>query len=411
MAASEVSGAGAGRTDLAPSPSISPVVLAGLFVAALVVFTYFYYLSPYRPGVLYPQGYWAWVDQSSYLKEARILASGHLPTRANYLYGLGYSALAVPMIKLGVKGDPFVVPDALIFGATVVMTAVIGARLRSPGFGVAAAAAVAVATPLLTYTVVPWNASVTLLGVMVALLYATSKRRLTWGDGVLIGAVAGLTFAARYVDIVFVGLIAAIALLRRANWRALITTGVTAGAIVGVVLLTHVLILGGILKTPYDQHLEAGAGQVTDQNLSSYSIARAPRVFLDTILDGTYQGKRQAADPLLGAFPWAVLVVPGAVLVARRRSRLRVPVLVALLVSMVASAFYLTFRGATGAFLIFNDVRYYQPWFPLWGLLGGYAVAALADAAGRRRRPPGVAGTAAAAPSDTSAHLPEGVSV
>lgn len=82
-------------------------------MASLAIFVHFYHLNPYRPGVTYPRGYWGWFDRGVYLREARLLASGHLPTRPQYLLGLGYPVFAVPLMKLGITGDPFVVPDAL----------------------------------------------------------------------------------------------------------------------------------------------------------------------------------------------------------------------------------------------------------------------------------------------------------
>lgn len=259
--------------------------------------------------------------------------------------------------------------------------------MRGPVFGIATAAAVGVATPMLSFMTTPWNKTVTLLAVTVSLLYVTSAsaHRLGWKDGALLGALLGLCLAARYVDVIFAGSIAALVLLRRANWRALLVAMLVGGVILAAALVTNIEIMGGIFKTSYVKHLAANGGPLRDQSLGSYSIRRVPRAFLDTIVEGTDKGKRVAADPLLEDFPWAVLAIPGIILLVASRHRLRVPLVVAAVVSVIASAFYLSFRGATGEDLIFHAVRYYETWFPLWGLLAAYAIAAAGNGLVRRQ--------------------------
>src|ERR1700704_6247018 len=114
------------------------IVIAGTFLTAFLYFLYAWFLNPARPGRL-TTGYFGYYDQSQYLAIARDLAAGHLPSRQGYVYGLAYPLIAVPFLKLGLT-EPFVVPNGLAFAGTIAMVAVVGARLRSPGFGFLCAA-------------------------------------------------------------------------------------------------------------------------------------------------------------------------------------------------------------------------------------------------------------------------------
>jgi hypothetical protein len=105
------------------------IALGATFFLSLVWFLYVWWLYPVRPWGAY-KGYFGFYDQSQYLAIARDLASGHLPSREGYVYGLAYPLLGAPFLKLGMTVEPFLVPNALAFAGTMTMVAAIGARLR-----------------------------------------------------------------------------------------------------------------------------------------------------------------------------------------------------------------------------------------------------------------------------------------
>lgn len=359
--------------------------------AALALFGYAYAIHPARPGALNPPGWYGFFDQSHYLDLARDLAAGNLPGRPHYIYGLGYPALAVPFVKLRPGGDAFVVVDALAFAATMVMVVVLGRRLRSVAFGVACAAALAVATPLLDTMVVPWNTTVTVVAVLVALVVVTGAGRLRVTHGVALGLAVGMAFAARYVDAAFPALIGGFALVRagRQAWRVWLASGVVALLVVVPMLVTHAAVLDSPWRTPYSQQPgKEGAGS-NQQTLSNFEVGRVPRNFLEVFVTGKSDGRRQTVDPLGRQFVWAALAPLGVLALVRRRHRLLVPVAVAFATSVLGSLVYLSYPGSRGDHLVYGNIHYWKAWFPLWAVLALYGFAALTDrlaTGGRTRR-------------------------
>lgn len=350
-------------------------------VAALGVFAYAHAIHPARPGALNPPGWYGFFDQSHYLDLARDLAGGDLPTPPDYIYGLGYPALAVPFVKLRPGGDAFVVVDALAFAASMVMVVVLGRRLRSAAFGVATAAALAMATPLLDTMVVPWNTTVTVVAVLGALVIATSPSRLRWPHGVALGLAVGMAFASRYVDAAFPALIGGFALLRagRRARPAWLAAGAVSFSIVVLVLASHAAVLGSPWKSPYSQQPgKAGAGS-NQQTLANFEFGRVPQNFVEVFVTGKSEGRRQTFDPLGRQFIWALLAPVGAVALGRRRHPLFGPFAAALATSVIGTLFYLSYPGSRGDHLLYGNIHYWKAWFPLWALLAAYGLLAVTD--------------------------------
>ncbi|MDP9404867.1 MAG: hypothetical protein M3P85_16465 [Actinomycetota bacterium] len=365
-------------------------LVGGVAIAAVGLFAYALAIHPARPGVLNPPGWYGFFDQSHYLDLARDLARANLPSPpSSYIYGLGYPALAVPFLKLRPGGDAFAIPDAIAFAAAMAMVAVLGRRLRSSGFGLACAAAVALATPLLDTMVVPWNTTVTVVAVLAALVVATSPGQVTWRGGLIIGLATGMAFAARYLDALFPALIGALALVRgtvggRGRSRVLVAAAAGAVLVAIPVLATHAAVLGSPLKTPYSQQEGRQGEGSNQQSLSNFEPQRAPRNFLEVFVTGRTGTVRAEVDPIGRQFPWAALAPVGVAVLVRRRHRLALPLGAAFAVSVLGSAIYLSYPGGSGAHLLFGNIHYWKAWFPLWGVLAAYALAAAADHLARR---------------------------
>jgi hypothetical protein len=86
---------------------------------------------------------------------------------------------------------------------------------------------------------------------------------------------------------------------------------------------------------------------------------------------------RTPGDPMLAKFPWIVFAPVGLFALVRERRSDRWLYAVAALVSVVGSAFYLSFRAGGGRDLVNHDLRYYVTWVPLWALLAAYGIAYL----------------------------------
>jgi hypothetical protein len=359
------------------------IVLAAGILAGIWA-TYQLWLLPSRPGVKSPTGYYGYFDQSYYLLEARSLASGHLPTVHQYLYGLGFPLFGALAIKLGFQGDPFAPIDVLAFAAAISLTVLLGMRLRSLAFGLVAGLAVATATPLLSLVLVPWTTSVILISVLVALVVATTPGRLRWWHGLLLALCVGLAFASRYVDVVGPAAIAAFALLRpQGRTRQAWVVAIVGGAlIVGAVLASQAVVLGSPLRTPYASHTRAGFG--SDQSLKNYNIAWIPSDAKEALLTGRSNCNHAAGctfplsmqPPLLAQFPLAWLAPVGVVVLLRRRRTMPHAFLMVTTagVSVLMTLFYLAYVAGGGGGLIDDSLRHFTTWFPLWtflGLLGG----------------------------------------
>src|SRR6476646_6267150 len=165
-----------------PSRVRDRYVFVSVFVVAVVYFFYCWGVQPGRPPLssLHASAVNGWYgggsDQINYAREARALASGKLPgiywdyskwqprpdrppnaEVSDYAYGLGYPILGVPSIWLGLRGDPFVIPDAIAFGAAACLVFAISPRLFRDQIALIVTAAVVFATPMANYFATPWN--------------------------------------------------------------------------------------------------------------------------------------------------------------------------------------------------------------------------------------------------------------
>jgi len=375
-------------------------VLLAAGIVALVAFAVAFYTSVDRPGRTTREGYYGWSDQYNYRLEAQALRSGILPGSEydyqkqqpkpsynrkkdgplyDYAYGLGYPALGAPMVLLGMHSDPFTIPDALMFAADVMLVVILGARLRSLRFALLTAAALVFATPFLKFTVVPWSTSVTTLAVLVAMVVVTDPRDRPVAHALALGIAVGVCFAARYVDALFPAAIGGLGLLLRSPRRASTWRTVGGAAAIALVLALPILwtqevVFGNPFTTPYKHHTVQGSS-ATDQSLGAFDAGRAPRSFWEVFISGEYNGQRTSADPMIEDFPWMVLAPVGLYAIFRTRRRdTEIAYSVAAAVSVVGSAFYLSFRAGTGHDLPLHNLRYFVPWVPLWALLAAYGI-------------------------------------
>jgi hypothetical protein len=356
-------------TSLLRRPSTGTLSYGLLFVAAVLLYAFTIAVAPDRPGAATALGYYAGLDPSHYLAEARALAAGHLPSSDEYLYGLGYPVLAAPLARLGLS-DPFPPVNALLFALTVVLAARIGTTLRNLRFGLAVGLVVLFGGQLYQVFTSPWSNIVTMAACLVCLdvacRHSRSGRPLGVRSGLLLGVAVALTFAARYVDAIFPAAIAMVPLLRARGRRivALVVAAAVCAVVGALVLWSHARVFGSPLDTPYSRHLAAGTA---DQSFSSYEVSRIPSRLWHTLVVGDRIGTL-SGQSLLRFCPALALAPVGLVVLLRRYRRDPVgrALLVGVVVSLVASLFYLSFRGNG---LILGGLRYYAIWFPLWLLL------------------------------------------
>jgi hypothetical protein len=361
------------------------LALVVLFGLGLCLFAYAWLTSTARPGATTVHGWWSNQDQRAYLVEARGLSHLKL-TWDTFVFGPAWPAIGAVWLRLGFS-DPFVVTDALAFAASLVMTAILGRRLRSAAFGLAAAGGLALATPLLRLTVEPWNTTVTVVAVLVVMMVGTRERAPTAASGAWIGAAVGLAFAARYIDGPMLVPLAAWVLLRHGR------TAVKATAVAVTVSLAFILpvlaaqnaIFGSPFRTPYAVLHAGPPGTGTEQGFGSWNIRRIPRSFVEVFVTGTSNGVRTKGSPLGVQFPWAIFAPFGAYALVRRRHRQHTFYLVALATSALAVLAYCSFHAVVGASLIFDNVHYFKAWFPLWALLAAEAGAAAVSTLAERR--------------------------
>jgi hypothetical protein len=184
-----------------------------------------------------------------------------------------------------------------------------------------------------------------------------------------------MCFAARYVDAVFPAAIGTVGLLLRRPRavRPLLGAAALTLVVATPVLWSQAVVFGNPLTTPYQHHVRAGTN-ASDQSLGAFDPGRAPRSFVEDFVTGEYNGVRTQGDPMLAKFSWAVFAPLGLFALVRERRPGRRLYAIAAAVSVVGSAFYLSFWAGTGRDLVFYNLRYFVMWVPLWALLSAYGV-------------------------------------
>jgi hypothetical protein len=358
--------------------SLLDPVLVAVVASSGAFFSYLYYLDGARPGVGTPEGWFGFFDQGQYLRMAVDLSDFTLPAE-HFLYGLGYPAVAVPFLWLGLDQDPFMVFNGAAFVFVAAATYVVGRRLFSRSVGAIAAFGLVFASPLITYVVTPWNSTVSLVAAAAILLLGTSPRPRLWQAGV-IGLMVGWGFAARYIDVIWLGALGAAVLLLQGRPRpreaALLASAVALLAALPV-LYAHEKLFGSPFETPYRLHASLD-GTETDQDLSSYDLEKVPRSGFGVFVDPFVNGVRESGTPLLASMFWALAALPGAYLAIRRSHRWRPLLVTFVLAAAAATVFYLSFRATSAGTLKFGTLHYFKMWWPGTALLAAAGLVAIA---------------------------------
>ena len=352
--------------------------MLALAVLSAGLFAYVYVIDPGRPGELEPLGWFGHSDQGSYLLLAKDMADFHLPAK-DFTYGLGYPAVAVPFIWLGLNYDPFVVFNGLTFVFVAVATYVVAKRLSggSEVIGAVAGFGLVFASPLIVYVDEPWNSTMCLLAAAVILLLGTSPRPRWWHPSVM-GLMVGAGFAARYIDVVWLAAMAGAAI-----WlgpREQRVPGALAGAaaalvIIVPVLIAHQQVLGSVFTTPYESHYDPA--HVADQDVGAYDITRVPEATFGEFVSPFLLGQRFGGQPFLQGMFWSLLAIPGAVLALRRGARFRLLVAVTVAGAIVATVFYMSFRGSGPGAVQYGGLHYLKMWWPALAILSALALGAI----------------------------------
>jgi hypothetical protein len=337
----------------------------------------------------------AWYDQFQYARMARALARGEMPGRhwdyvhhraqhdaptgretTAYLYGLGYPAIGALFIHLGFGGDPFVVPDGLLFALCAALTLALARKFLNPTAALLATGLLILTAPYVLYFVIPFGTTLTAVAVLVALNVACSDRR-TIGIGVALGAAIGFCLAARYTDAIWPTLIVAPALLRSGRRALPVIVPVCALVLValGTVLWSQWSVFGSPWTTPY--HFHHGG---LDSSLQAFHLGAIPNAAMGVFVTGD-RHLLFGVQPILRGMPWVVLAPIGLVVLIRRRARHWQAMCVASAVAVAASAYYFAnYFGGTPGLRSWN-IRFHIAWFPIWAILAAIAIRAIVNRA------------------------------
>ena len=343
------------------------------------------------PLAIYQQGHWGWIgawyDQFHYAREARALARFQIPGAhwdrvhqvpspdapttgevASFNFGLGYPAVGAVFAWLGFRGDPFVVPDGLLFALSAMLALALAERLLRPSTALVVVNALVLTGPFVLYFVIPYSTSLTIVAVLSTLLALTSDR-FSWRFGIGVGIAVSLAFAARYSEIMWLLLLLVPLVWRwRETWRVLVAVAASLGITAILVGAAQQVAFGSPFDTPYT--FSHGG---TDASLAAYKFARIPRNFVGVF----FVGKRQllfGVGPILRSFPWALLAPVGLFLLLRAGHRLRWHFLLAAIVGAASTAFFSSYYAGGPNDLILWTIRYHLSWFPLWAVLAGVAI-------------------------------------
>lgn len=353
-----------------------PVLLV-LLIFAAAYFIFYYVTDPVRPGGMFGGlighsvtseylGWFGYYDQGQYLKLAHTLAGLNLnELHITYSYGIGYPLVAVPAIWLGINTDPFVFFNLIAFVFAAYATYITASKLLSPLAGFLAGFGLIFATPLIHYVDQPWNSTVCLLVMSVILVTLTVKNVSRW-HLVLLGLLLGWAFAARYIDVLWLGVLA-LASLYRGSFKILAKQSLLlfVGALIFIlpVLYSHDKIFGSPFRTPYVNHIGLGGVGGSDQGLQAYNLKRAPRAALALFASPRLAGSTDSDRGLLVSFFWALAAIPGAIILLKNKNtRLFFVCFIAMV--LIASLFYLSFRASTPGSLKYGELHYFKMFWP-----------------------------------------------
>jgi 4-amino-4-deoxy-L-arabinose transferase-like glycosyltransferase len=343
------------------------------------------------PLAIYQQGHWGWIgawyDQFHYAREARALARFQIPGQywdrahqvpsadapkhgevASFNFGLGYPAVGAVFAWLGFRGDPFVVPDALLFALSAMLALTLAERVLRPLTALIVVNVLVLTGPFVLYFVIPYSTSLTIVAMLASLLALTGTR-FTWPIGIAVGIAVSLAFAARYSEIMWMSLLLVPLLWRwRETWRVLVAVATSLGITAILLGAAQQIAFGSPFDTPY-----TFSHNGVDASTKGYALARIPRDFVGVFITG----KRQllfGVGPILRSFPWAVLAPVGLFLLVRSGHRLRWHFTLAAIAGVASTLFFSSYYAGGPNDLILWTIRYHISWFPLWAVLAGVAI-------------------------------------
>ena len=343
------------------------------------------------PAVQYQAHRWgwyaAWYDQFHYARMARAIARGQLPgvgwdakhmvqknpsdphEIASFSYGLGYPAVGAVFYGLGFHGDPFVVPDGLLFALAAMLALIVAERVLSPVTAFVVVNVLVLTAPLVRYFVIPYGTSLTAVAVLLGLVLVTGDR-FDWKLGAAFGVVAALTFAARYADLVWLVVLVSIPLVRRwrESWRVIVAFASAIAVAAVIVLWAQDRAFGDPFTTPY-HFVHNGL----DASWKAYRLRQIPKAAVGVFLTGD-RSKLFGIDPIVRDFPWLVLAPFGLVSLFLRRHPLRFVLLLATVAGVASSISYLAWVFGDTADLPYWIIRFHTSWFFLWAILAGVVV-------------------------------------
>lgn len=352
-------------------------ILVALLVMAATYFLLYYITDPARPAGMvswfgwndysqYPLGWFGFHDQGSYLQLAHTLANFDFNQLKNvYSYGLGYPLVAVPALWLGLDNDPFVFFNLFVFVFAIFAVYRLAYKLISPTAGWMAGFGLLFATPLIKYTDQPWNSTVCLLAMSGLLLVLIVKKINKW-YALIAGLLVGWAFAARYVDVVWLGPLA-LASLYRGSYKHLAKLVLFVG--IGFMLwavpvgYSHHKVFGSVFRTPYMNHLGVGGVGGSDQQLGAYKLSRIPDAATGMFLGPRLENLPDTDRGLLVDMFWVLAAIPGAFIILRRqKTRIFFGTLIA--TTVLAFIFYLSFRASTPYSLKYGVLHYFKMFWP-----------------------------------------------
>jgi hypothetical protein len=350
------------------------------------------------PLLNYQEAHWGWIgawyDQFHYAREARALSQFRVPGAnwdrvhqvptpdapkhgevAGFNFGLGYPLVGAVFAILGFKGDPFVVPDGLLFALSAMLALALAERVLRPLTALVVINALVLTGPFVLYFVIPYSTSLTVVAVLTTLLVLTGNQ-FSWRTGILLGIAISLAFAARYTEVMWlILLVAPLALRWRATWRVLVSVAVSLGVTAILVGWAQQIAFGSPFDTPY-----SFSHNGVDGSLSSYRLGSIPRNAFGVFVTGN-RALLFGVPPILRSFPWAVLAPFGLILLIRSRHPLRWYFTLAAVAGVASTMLFSSFYAGAPKDLIIWTIRYHLSWFPLWAILAGVLIERLLGAA------------------------------
>ncbi|OGS34252.1 MAG: hypothetical protein A2474_01765 [Elusimicrobia bacterium RIFOXYC2_FULL_34_12] len=359
--------------------SLPKFLLNSYFIVfiAIAVFLFTYYTFPGHPSEKLGKGWFVWCDQGCYLQIAKDFLNLKLVVE-NYVFGLGYPIIGTLFLKI-YPADPFMIPNLILFIITILLYYKISRYYLSDNMVLLTIILLLLCTQYTEFFVIPWNNIIPTVALGFIIYVAVKANKIKIWHSVMMGLLIGWTFAARYVDIVFlIPIVIYIYLYKNKkdeyNKKYFIITVLTAFIIFLLVIYSHKYAFGSYWKTPYQ--LPNRTVKSEQSILAAFDLSKTFKNLYEVVLNPYQFGQLPTREvfnmPLLGYSFFFLLSIAGFIYLVFIDKNMLMKVI--FFVIIAALIFYGSFFSMNAGCLKYYSLRYFTMLYPILTIVSVYGL-------------------------------------